>query len=340
MENEMKEIIDVLTKFQQGYDESDLEQADLLMADLFSKRDDLLTYGTGTYEACLGREQVKELIKNDWDGGWGGFKLDLPNAKIEIDGDIAWFFLDATVKYEFKDADADEFGLYNGFVKEIIANEKNNAKQKLSFLNWALGMQYHQRPNGEREYLWPSEFSGMMVKEDGNWKIMTMHFAMAKPNYPTERLEETIEEYQNDVDFARNKMIEHTTTKIDDELFAFLTTSETGVDFVKEQVAVFTAGNFSWLMAIATERKVITEEAIFANAMSEIEQLANSAMSEDEKLFATKRSIAFALREVASGSEFTWTIKLTAVIEKTADGYQFRQKHYSYPFNWYFEGLY
>jgi len=35
-----------------------------------------------------------------------------------------------------------------------------------------------------------------------------------------------------------------------------------------------------------------------------------------------------------------WPIKLTAVVEKSADGYKFRQKHYSYSFNWYFEGLY
>ena len=336
----MKEIIDVLTKFQQGYDESNLEKADALMDEVFSKRADLLTIGTGTWEVCLCRDEVKQLIKDDWDGGWGGFKLDLANAKIQTDDNVAWFYLDATVKYELENPDEERTIDNNGLITEILANEKASPKQKLSFLNWVFSFEYHLRPDGKREHLWPSEFSGMMIKEDGNWKIATMQFAMAKPTYPTERYEEPFQDYQAAGDNLREQLINHEDSKIDDELFAFLQTTETAIDFTKEQVAVFTEGNFSWLMAIAREQKTITEEEVFTNAIAEINQLANSEISEAEKLFATKRSIAFALKEVASGSRFTWPIKLSAVVEKSSAGFKFHQKHYSYSFDWYFEGLY
>ena len=309
------------------------------MAEVFSKRDDLLTIGTGTWEVCLGRDEVKQLIKDDWDGGWGGFKLDLAIAKIETEGNVAWFYLDATVKYEFENPDEEKNADHNELVAEILANEEASPKQKLSFLNWALSFNHH-RPDGKREHLWPSEFSGMMVKENGNWKIATMQFAMAKPAYPTERYEEPFQDYQAAGDNLCEQLTNHEGSKIDDELFAFLQATETAIDFTKEQIAVFTEGKFSWLMAIAREQKIITEDEIFENTMSEINELSNSEMSEAQKLFATKRSIAFALKEVASGISFTWPIKLSAVVEKNADGYKFHQKHYSYSFDWYFEGLY
>ena len=334
-----EELKSVLIKFQQAYDESDIQKADALMADVFSKRADLLAIGTGTWEVCLGRDEIKQLIKDDWDGGWGDFELDLASAKIDLDENVAWFYLDATVKYEFKNPDDEKNADHNQLVAEILANEKASPKQKLSFLNWALSFNHH-RQNDTRECLWPAEFSGMMINEDGHWKIATMDFAMAKPNYPTERYEDLLEDYQGAGDSLRNQLVKREKSKIDDELFAFLRATETTIDFTKEQIAVFTEGNFSWLMAIAREQKIITEAEVFANTMAEINELSNSEMSEAQKLFATKRSIAFALKEVASGSSFTWPIKLSAVVEKSADGYKFRQKHYSYSFNWYFEGLY
>jgi len=328
----MKEIIDILTKFQKGYEEKNPENVSALMVEIFSDRQDLLTLGTGSGEVCLGRDEVTELIRNDWDGGWGDFTINIDAAEIEVDDDAAWFYADCTVKYTFEDSHEGNEG-YVDFVKEIAEKQNATPKQRLSFLNWALGLAYDKRNSGKREYLWPSELSGMLVKESGTWKIATLHFATAKPNYPDERFEETIDDYQAAHNNIKNKIISHDGNKADRELVSLL---RQHLD--PEQVLVFEAGRFVWIMAIGTAKQNISESEIFNRSLQEIGDLLNSGLSPEEKLFQAKRNIAYALKETASGTEFTWPIRLTAVLEKTEDGYKFRHKHFSYPFYWIFEG--
>ncbi|MCL2350125.1 MAG: nuclear transport factor 2 family protein, partial [Defluviitaleaceae bacterium] len=88
----MKEIVDVLKKLQKGYDEKIPENAPALMDEIFSSRQDLLTIGTGTGELCFNRDEVMGLLRGDWDGGWGDFKIGINGAEITQDGDAAWFF--------------------------------------------------------------------------------------------------------------------------------------------------------------------------------------------------------------------------------------------------------
>ena len=344
----MNEIIDVLEKFQQGYDERNLDNVGTFMTRCFSDRQDLLTLGTSTGEVCIGHEEVKQLIYDDW-YGWGDFKIDIENAKIDVDGNVAWFYADCTVKYTFADADDKEYKRYNEYIREIINKENATTKQKLSFLNWALGLHYHQRRSGKREYLWPSELSGMLVKENNRWKIATLHFALTKPNYPDERLEDPLEDYRMYADKKRNKIISHKGNKADDELLNLLKQLEIelanddelgGLQFDPEQVLVFETGKFAWMMAFATTKKIMSEDEIIENSLQEISALLDSDLSPEDKLFSAKRSIAYALKEVASGTDFTWLIRLTAVIRKVESGYEFRQKHFSYPFEWIFEGKY
>jgi len=344
----MKEIIDVLEKFQLGYDERNLDNVDMLMAEVFSERQDLLTLGTSTGEVCIGREEVKRLIHDDWKG-WGDFKIDIESAKIFSDENAAWFYADCTVKYTFEDADDKEFKRYGDYIREIIDKEDATSKQKLSFLNWALGLHFHQRRSGKREHLWPSELSGMVVKENDSWKIATLHFALAKPNFPDERLEDPFEDYQVYADKKRNKIISHKGNKADDKLQCLLKELESelandnklgGLHFDSEQVLVFDIGKYAWVMAFATIKKRMLEDEVFDYSVQEISDSLDSDLSPEDMLFSAKRSIAYALKEVASGTDFTWLIRLTAVVEKVENGYQFRQRHFSYPFEWIFEGKY
>jgi len=346
----MKEIIELLKKFQQGYEEKNLENVNPLMAELFLDRKDLLTLGTGTNEVCIGHAEVTELIRSDWDGGWGDFKIDIDGAKIDVDGDIAWFYADCTVKYSFKNADDKEFNRHNEFIQEIIKNKKGTSKQKLSTLNWFLGLHYHQRQSEERDYLWPSELSGMLVKENGVWKIATLHFSIPKSNYPDERLEDKSDyDYRIGVDLTKNKIATHKGNQANDKVLKLLKELEDqligdnefgDLHFDSEQVLVFDVGQFSWLMAFGTIKKQMSEDEIFSHSLQEIESLLNLNISEENKLFEVKRSVAYALKEVASGTEFTWLVRLTAVVQKVRNGYVFRQKHFSYPFDWIFEGKY
>ena len=332
-----KEIVDILRKFQKGYDEKRPENVYGLMMDIFSGRQDLLTLGTGSTELCLGRDEVMKLIHDDWDGGWGDFAMDIENAKIEVDGNTAWFYVDSTVKYVFRDADEKDFARYVDWIKEIAEKQNASPKQRLSFLNWALGMHYHQRKAGQREYLWPSDLSGMMLKEGGTWKIATLHFATAKSNYPDERFEDIVEDYLAYHDHTRKKITAHEGNKVDSEIVKLLNQLEEW-RFDPGQIIQFGAGRFAWIMAIGATKQNISEDEVFDESLREIRNLFASDLSAEDKIFQAKRSIAYALKETAWGAEFTWPIRLTAVVEKTKDGYKFRHKHLSYPFEWIFEG--
>ena len=108
--------------------------------------------------------------------------------------------------------------------------------------------------------------------------------------------------------------------------------------FDSKQILVFDTGRFVWIMALGVAKQTISEEEVFNKSLKEIETLFDSDLPPGDKLFQVKRNITYALKEVASGAEFTWPIRMTAVVEKAGDGYKFRHKHFSYPFNWVIEG--
>ena len=210
-----------------------------------------------------------------------------------------------------------------------------------------MGLNYHERKLGKREYLWPIELSGMLIRENSAWKIATLHFAAAKPDYPDERFEEAIGDYQETCNSTRDKIINHTGNKADLKLIDFLRQSENemanemelvSICFDSEQIIAFDTGRFSWVMALGVSKQDIDEGEVFARSFEKIQSLLNSGLSPEDKLFQAKRSIAYALKESASGTEFTWPVRLTAVVEKIESGYKFRHKHFSYPFYWVFEG--
>ena len=345
----MQEIKNILTKFQKGYDDKNPKNTPDFMLELFANRQDLLTLGTGSWEVCLNREEVEKLIHDDWDGGWGDFKIDIEGAQIEADGNVAWFIADCTVKYSFKDSDDNEYKRLGDWVKENAKNQNVPPKQRLAFLNWAISLLYHQREPSKRDYLWPSNLSGMLIKENNAWKIATLHFSVAKPNYPDERFEEIIGNYHEGHNHTKDKIIASTLNKADSNLLLLLNQLESAMkssslQFDPEQVIVFEAGHFSWLIALGTEKCNISENEIFEKSLLEIEGLFNSDLpprpgpGPGDMMFQVKRNISYALKEAASGSDFTWPIRLTAVAEKTEDGYKLRHKHFSYPFYWIFEG--
>ncbi|MCL2422158.1 MAG: nuclear transport factor 2 family protein [Defluviitaleaceae bacterium] len=341
---DMKEIVNILSKLQKGYDEKNPENAAKLMTEIFSDRSDLLALGTGSWEVFLGRDEVTKLIHDDWDGGWGDFKIDIAGAKIEVDGDMAWFFANSTVKYAFQDGDDAK---YLDFMKKIMAKQNESPKKRLAFFNWVLAVHFHERKPGKREYLWPSELSGMLVKENGAWRMATLHFTVDKSNYPDERFEAFADDYQAGHIHTKNKILAYNRNKADDKLRHLLKQLERemaddaelgGLQFDPKQVLAFDAGQFAWVVALGTVKQSISEDEIFDRSLQEIEKLLDTDLPSEDKLFQAKRSMASALKEAASGAGFTWPIRLTAVIEKDGDEWRFRHKHFSYPFYWVFEG--
>jgi len=341
--NTINEIKNILAKLQKGYDEKNPKNTSALMAEIFSERPNLLALGTSSSEVCLGRAEVEKLIHDDWNGGWGDFSIDIDGAKIEADGESAWFYANCTVKYSFKDSDDAEHNSYADFIKEIANKRDTTPKQRIAFLNWALGIHFHERKPGKREYLWPSEFSGMLIKENGEWKIATLHFTVDKSNYPDERFEEFASDYQEGHTSTKNKILSHNGNKPNAELLNLLKQLESDAElsdlnFDQEQTLVFDTGQFAWLIALGTTKQSKSEDEIFDYSLQEIAKLLDTDLPPEDKLFQAKRSIAYALKETASGTAFTWPIRLTAVVEKCEEDYKFRHKHFSYPFYWIFEG--
>jgi hypothetical protein len=337
---------DILKKLQKGYEDKIPENAISLVSEIFSSRQDILILGTGSWEVCLGREEVIKLIHDDWDA-WGDYKINIDGAIIETVDDTSWFYTDCTVRYSFTDSDDSEFTRIGGWVKKIVENQNATAKQRLSFLNWAMSLLYHQRKPDKREYLWPSELSGMLVKENGAWKIASLHFSIVKPVHPDERFEETFADYRNGHIHTRSKILEHNGNKVDNDLLNLLTHLERemiddfeygGLNFDLEQTLMFDSGRFSWIMALGASKHSISESTILDRSIQEILALFNSDLSPEDTMFQVKRKIAYTLRETSSGTEFTRPIRLTAIVEKGKKGYAFRTKHFSYPFYWIFEG--
>lgn len=87
-----------------------------------------------------------------------------------------------------------------------------------------------------------------------------------------------------------------------------------------------------------TLKRNLSEDKIAECALEEINNLFRGDISPKEKLFATHRSIAYALRESASGECFTCPIWLTAIVTKGLYGLAFQQIHFSFPFYWILEG--
>ena len=91
-------------------------------------------------------------------------------------------------------------------------------------------------------------------------------------------------------------------------------------------------------MAIGIQKKAMSDDEVLHNTIQEITKSFDDGISPVKRLFEMKRSVAYALKEISSGAEFTWQIRLSAVIEETEKGYKIRHKHLSYPCDCIIEG--
>ena len=205
------EIREVLKKLQAGYMERNVEKLDTFFEELFIDGRDTYVVGTGISELFLGSDMVKELISGDWEG-WGDVNLDYENARIDLEGEVAWFAAVGSVKYIFEDS-LEKYDRHINYIKDKIEEAGFTAKQKLAFINWFLTMVYHGREGKKREHLWPLRLSGVLLKVDGKWKFTHLKFSMPKPNFPDERFEndnEHLESYNKNNSIAEqyknNKM--------------------------------------------------------------------------------------------------------------------------------------
>jgi hypothetical protein len=95
---------------------------------------------------------------------------------------------------------------------------------------------------------------------------------------------------------------------------------------------------FTWVAVVGTLKQTFTEDELINKSISEVDNLLNSDLSSQEKLFSAQRSIAYVLKECSVGINHTYPIRMTAVISKNDHGMNFNCIHFSFPFYWIFEG--
>lgn len=378
------EIKEVLKKFQDGYTKRNVENADAFVDELFISGDDTIVLGTGTGELFLGSSQVKTLISDDWQY-WGDVNINWENAYVDSQGDAAWFASAGTLKYVFEDK-PERYDSYINFINSKAMDAGLSPKQKITFINWVLSLTYHQRKDMKREYLWPLNLSGVLLKENHSWKISHLHFSIPKADFPDERFEnssEHMENYKNQKDkalqYKNNKMtselkmlLENLETKFFEQksvsaesvqkLFAsdslpyiigpenqyymgitqvkdyFNESSGLALSLNIDHAIASKLKDITWVTVTGVLKQDLTEEELNYRTLEDLNNLLKSDLSSKEKLFEAHRSIAYVLKESASGIHYTCPVRLTAVIGNENTRPVFKYIHFSYPCYWIFEG--
>ncbi len=189
MSDTIQEIRTVLEKFQLGYTQRDPVHIAAFM-DLFIDSPDLEVIGTGSVtpgkgEWCLGREPVRELVDSDWKF-WGDFVLELDKAHIHALGDVAWVAVPATVTMRFPQEEGCQN--YLDYLKEMLDKEPARpASEMVRYIVRGASNTLFELGRGE-EFVWPIRFTGVLVKQSGQWRFHQMQFAFPTTYYPDVRI--------------------------------------------------------------------------------------------------------------------------------------------------------
>ncbi len=89
-----REILEVLTQFQDGYTKRDLSIVKAYVAEHFTE--DVLVIGTGPDEWCHGLEEVEKLIEGDWKE-WGDLELAIDRAVVRVRENWSWLVVPGTL---------------------------------------------------------------------------------------------------------------------------------------------------------------------------------------------------------------------------------------------------
>lgn len=129
----------------------------------------------------------------------------------------------------------------------------------------------------------------------------------------------------------------------------------TNVDSIKELVSVHrktwdeiqinidesiagSNSNVAWIAADGIVRKNISGQIAFDNAAEKVKGYFDAGMSDKDKLFSIRRTIAWALKESARGEEYLWPFRLEGVLSRVNGRWVFKYMQFSYPFNYILEG--
>jgi hypothetical protein len=199
---EIQAVRETLRAFQDGYDRRDKS----LLSDyrrLFIPEDDLEVIGTGAVEPggdewCLGLDAACSLVENDWEG-WGDLRLDVDDARIHVEGEVAWLATTGTVTM---DLDTNEtYKDYLAYMKEVAEDDEMDPRDRMLEVLRGASNTFFEAERGEK-YVWPLRFTAVLVRRlsaqneggavGGNgthkrWLFHQVQFSFATTRYPDVR---------------------------------------------------------------------------------------------------------------------------------------------------------
>ena len=178
MSGDVTAVRAVLQKFQDAYGARDLTQLDAFM-DLIVRGDDAELIGIGASERggsewFQGREAIRDIVASDWTY-WGDVVLDVPSAKITLNGETAWLSTTgAVVQVETFDAAMPQ---YLRQMADLLDEHDVDPDDRLMEATHFGLRRLRERFKGQG-HAWPLVFTAVLVRERANWRIHTMHWSM------------------------------------------------------------------------------------------------------------------------------------------------------------------
>lgn len=183
----VEQVRQVLQRFQDAYTRRD---PTLLAPFLEMLADEALeVIGTngiqpGKGEWYLGKSAAQELFQGDWQS-WGDLRLDVPNARIRVNGKTAWLSASGTVNMTI--AAEQNYDDYLALIKEYIDSENASAKEKLLYILRGSSNTLYELQRGER-FTWPLRFTAVLTLQGTDWLFQYMQFSFPTMYFPDARI--------------------------------------------------------------------------------------------------------------------------------------------------------
>jgi hypothetical protein len=181
---EIKEIVKVLEKYQEGYKKRDLSILDSYSEEVFANDEQSLVFGTDGGEYFRGKNAAKEITGLDWQW-WGNFDLNIDEAYISVHEDMAWVSSKAILR---KDHSIETvYKSLKELYVDYLPTTNITTEETLLKMLWRTTRRLYEAELGE-VYIAPMRFVGVMIKNDGKWRFQHLHFSDNVDGMPEERV--------------------------------------------------------------------------------------------------------------------------------------------------------
>jgi hypothetical protein len=180
MSDSIAKVRQALQQFQDGYSARDTARLDEFMK-LFVPGDEAELIGIGAsapnqHEWFQGTERIREIIESDWQY-WGEVRLEVRNAKITVQDDVAWLSTVGAILQTDHILTDEVTGFTLRQMKEMLDDKTLSPRERLVEV-----AHYGVRRWREREkpagYDWPFVFTAVLVRQEGQWRFHTIHWSM------------------------------------------------------------------------------------------------------------------------------------------------------------------